>query len=485
MKLMKCLTAATLLACSFTVLADENLNETFKGSRYYDQNLFDWHVQFSPLYDTPINIKNQDLPKSVHEHYVGTQSVWFQSEAYTQSEITRAMGLLKKSIATKTAIPGKAYCDADSYYDAGFIAGLNTLADWDNLAKFTYNPANRAIMIDNAKVRLLPTNKAYIYDCAKAGEGNDMDYLENSHFWLGTPVYVVGLSQDQKWALLYTPDASGWVEVSKFAYVADTFIANWKAQADQVKGLVSVINPASLITETDNGTKYIGFLGCVLPYQSETKSLYTISVPVQGANGLAEIHTATVSTHDAVRVPYTPTPRHFIRVINSQLGRPYAWGGGTPYGWNEPDLYNDTSSQLKDLFAPFGIWLPKYSKDQIDLISARKELSGLPTETKERIQYLKDKGHPFMTIVDLDGGDFLYIGNYTDPAHPELGEIPLTFQTIWSLRTADGSGRRGVLAKANILPLLDSYPEDSALLSWFDKTRANIRMIYLDDAPST
>jgi len=109
------------------------------------------------------------------------------------------------------------------------------------------------------------------------------------------------------------------------------------------------------------------------------------------------------------------------------LGQLYGWGG----------LYEnrDCSATLRDLFAPFGIWLPRNSADQAKGGGTFHDLAALDPEAKR--DRLLQQGVPFYTLVWLKGHIGLYLGS--DPASGE----PLLLHNLWGVRTTSWSGRQG------------------------------------------
>lgn len=71
-------------------------------------------------------------------------------------------------------------------------------------------------------------------------------------------------------------------------------------------------------------------------------------------------------------------------------------------------FFNDCSQELKSIFTPFGIWLPRNSGQQAQLDST---LDLSKHNLDERLSLLKEKGHPLMTIIYIRGHVMLYLGN--------------------------------------------------------------------------
>ena len=113
------------------------------------------------------------------------------------------------------------------------------------------------------------------------------------------------------------------------------------------------------------------------------------------------------------------------RMANELINEPYGWGG----------LYGnrDCSAMIRDLFAPFGIWLPRHSEDQVKEAGYYIDLKGLTPKQKEKI--IIEKGIPYLTILWRKGHVMLYIGAQNGQA--------LIFHNIWGIKTKDLRGREG------------------------------------------
>ncbi|TDG94788.1 hypothetical protein [Cardinium endosymbiont of Culicoides punctatus] len=122
-------------------------------------------------------------------------------------------------------------------------------------------------------------------------------------------------------------------------------------------------------------------------------------------------------------------------------------------------FYNDCSAELKSLFLPFGIWLPRHSSDQVE-ISEKVDMNGATPE--ERLTYLKDYGDPFLTIVYIGGHVFLYIGHF--PYHSQEMSIPMTYQNLWGMADLSGDSI-SIIGQSVFFPLLLNYPEEPNLRS--------------------
>ena len=94
---------------------------------------------------------------------------------------------------------------------------------------------------------------------------------------------------------------------------------------------------------------------------------------------------------------------------------------------------------IRDLLGTYNIWLPRDSKDQMNI----GRTYDFPSTPDEKIALIKEKAIPFFTILRKKGHNMLYVGNAPN------GE-PLILHAIWGLKTSYNNER---LAR-----FLDEYP---------------------------
>ena len=91
----------------------------------------------------------------------------------------------------------------------------------------------------------------------------------------------------------------------------------------------------------------------------------------------------------------------------------------------------DCSATLRDLFAPFGIWLPRNSSEQARQGGGVINLKRLRPEIRK--EQILSRGIPFLTLLWEPGHIMLYVGSVQD-------EI-LVFHNFWSVKARDRKGR--------------------------------------------
>jgi hypothetical protein len=88
---------------------------------------------------------------------------------------------------------------------------------------------------------------------------------------------------------------------------------------------------------------------------------------------------------------------------------------------------------IRDLFAPFGLWLPRHSADQAKEGGTFIDLRNLSPEEKELM--IMKYGIPYLTLLWKRGHIMLYIGHHQ-------GKV-LVFHNMWGVPTRDLLGRKG------------------------------------------
>ena len=310
-----------------------------------------------------------------------------------------------------------------------------TQENWDrlmaNAAREAYpSRFDKAITVRPTVLREAPTDKPRFGNPSEAGEGYPFDMFLYSTLPVGMPLLVVHASADGAWVFVETALVSGWVPTADTA-VTD---ASFRSQYRNGRYAVVVRDDVPLL---DGAGRYVatGNLGTMLPVASSSGSALTLMVPVRDPQGRAVTVPVRVSSIDAVRKPLPMTAKAVAELGNRMMGQPYGWGGF---------LFNrDCSLAMRDLFIPFGVWLPRNSAAQA---KAWRYVGFVKSSPAGKESLIKDEGVPFATLLWLRGHITLYVGTYKGQ--------PVMFHNMWGIRTDEG-GREGrhVIGRAVVTSL--------------------------------
>jgi SH3 domain (SH3b1 type)/NLPC_P60 stabilising domain, N term/NlpC/P60 family len=335
--------------------------------------------------------------------------------------------------------------------------------DLNALLSSEFREENRAIAVANTFARVLPESAPDFFHASLPGEGFPFDNLQEATIWVGTPLYVVSLSKDKAWSLVLTPDAYfSWVKSTDIAYVSNEFMQQWQEGAK--RQLIAITQTEASIMDTQAQFQFSGYIGSVFPMIERNSQHTYILIPFKNRYNQAVMKTGVLNSKASEKMPLSASRKNFAKILNQLKNRPYGWGGAF--------FFNDCSQEMKSIFTPFGIWLPRNSGQQSNL-NAIMDLS--QKNIDERLRLLKEKGHPLMTIIYTGGHVILYIGNKLIDHHRTEA---ISYQDIWGLASANHD-KRYIIGQSLFLPLLKQYPENSGAGSPAGK--AIFKLVFLDE----
>lgn len=436
---------------------------------HYSQSLDKWFPPDAEDYDKPLLPYDYQLKRrdELYNHYFGSDSPWsldYVKQVFIKDNFLELQQNALNYFSNENKSDNEiGYAENFRPYDKQWIKDIVANIDLSLFSDLHYLKNHRAIAVVNLNARALPVDDPYFYNIALPGQGYPFDLLQMSSIWAGTPVYIVADSKDRAWSYVVTPAFYGWVHREGLARVDEDFIKTWQATAK--KAMAATIKVKTPILLEQQGFQFYAYPGAVFPLLKQHRNSLQILIPVRDIDGKAVSYSTRVSKASTAVMPLPATKHQFVNVMGNLLNRPYGWGGLY--------FYNDCSQELKSLFAPFGIWLPRNSWEQL-AAGLQADVSALDAES--RIKYLQENGHALMTIVHINGHVFLYLGN-----RQSLGKsVAMTYQDVWGLHTENDKGR-AVIGESVILPLLLQYPEDNTLISW--ASRDYFQLIFLDDWP--
>jgi hypothetical protein len=300
----------------------------------------------------------------------------------------------------------------------------------------------RAISLRRCSIRALPTKSPLYLDPQKAGEGFPFDYLQHAVIPANTPLLVTHSSKDHDWFYVETALTSGWLPVADLAWVDDNFIRDFEGDRYVTQTLDN-----TKVTDALANFYFDSGIGSLLPVIETTTAKHHVLIATADENRQAQLQEASIPRTSAEEFPLPLTTKNIAILAERMMGQPYGWG----------DRYSgrDCSGTMRDLFAPFGLWLPRNSSKQAleGSVIALQELA-----PPQREQYLLDQGVPFLTLVRIPGHIMLYLGEYQGRA--------AVMHTLWGLRTKTLTGREGrwIIGQTVITGLEPGMEQDGVFL---------------------
>ncbi|MEA3373878.1 MAG: SH3 domain-containing protein [Campylobacterota bacterium] len=310
-----------------------------------------------------------------------------------------------------------------------------------------YGTINRsAITLQFSHLRNFPTHKPLFRDPSQAGEGFPFDYLQNSGVHANEPLFVSHYSKDGAWVYVFSSYATGWLPAYSIAYMKPEHMEQWQ-QAKQLH----LITDNYPIKDEKNHFVFYGRIGVMLPLVAIEKSHY-VALAVTAGRYSEATYTKVVIPRFVGREEVLPLSKKTLPDLANELMQSnYGWGG----------LYEerDCSSTIRDLYAPFGIWLPRNSSQQSRI---GKKIMLKDMSRKEKIETIVKFGVPFETLLYRNGHILLYLGIYEDQV--------MVMHNVWGVKTMedDIQGRKivgkTIISTLNLGCEQEDYDEENNLL---------------------
>ena len=309
-----------------------------------------------------------------------------------------------------------------------------------------------AVTVKRIDFRILPTKDSHSNYPKRRSKDNPFDNLQESSAPAGTPLLVTQVSRDRKWLLVETSYALGWVPATDVAAVDGEFMQRWENGR-----YVVIIRDKAPIRDEKGDRSFSAPLGAIFPEIGKDAGHVWILTALRDSRGRALLRKARVQKSAAADKPLSFTPLHAAQVAAELVGEPYGWGG--------MDGKRDCSSMIRDLFTPFGLWLPRNSKEQAE---AGRFINIRNLTPSERVAQIIKQGVPWRTLLWTPGHIMLYIGVHQGQ--------PLIFHNFWSVRTRDAEGNKGklIVGKAAVTTL-----QPGRELSDRDLPRTDVEMMTL------
>lgn len=308
------------------------------------------------------------------------------------------------------------------------------------------------ITLHFSSLRNFPTNKPLFRDPKLAGEGFPFDYLQNSAVHANEPIFISHYSKDKAWTYVYTSYASGWLPSHSIAYMNTKERKKWKKSKP-----VYLLQEKVALTDTEGHFLFYSRVGMRLSYVKK-RGLYTYARAVAPGAFNKPTFVMVKFKHSAVATePLYLNQSNLTKITKGVMKSNYGWGG----------LYEerDCSSTLRDIYAPFGIWMPRNSRQQSRIGKVIK-FTDLNTTAKEEL--IKEQAVPFETFLHRKGHIMLYLGTYDDNI--------MILHNMWGIKTVDDNAEEGrvivgkvVISTLNIGSEQNGYDYNSSLMPSLDR----------------
>ncbi len=303
-----------------------------------------------------------------------------------------------------------------------------------NVARETFpSLMEPAVVVQETELRHVPTALPRYTDPTKPGSGAPFDMFRATYLAIGTPVLLTHVSLDGNWVFVENALIPGWVPRNSVATVNKGFQALYRNGT-----YMAFLREGVSLVDSQQNPRATSRIGMIVPRSPFGEAvLIPVATPTHKARLVAcrpaDSEYGIYDTSLLAPLPLPLTAQAIAAVGQAFMGQAYGWGG--------EDGNRDCSLMLRDLFMPFGIWLPRNSYAQSRAWSFTSFKGLTLTEKIEQIR----TAQPFATLLWLPGHIALYIGE-------EDGE-PLMFHTLWGIRTKDAAGGdtgRHVVGKAVI-----------------------------------
>lgn len=268
-----------------------------------------------------------------------------------------------------------------------------------------------AITTKYANLRLFPTERAVLRDPNIAGEGFPFDYVQNSSIAANKPLFISHYSKHKDWAFAFSSFASGWIKVSDFVFLQ-------KSHTDSIQNAqhIFLIHEGIPIYDEKKNFLFRSRVGMSLPLIEEDQENYTV-LSISSYMGFKPLFVRSKISKKHAHKDFLPFKQENMQQILQEVSK-------TSYGWGGMFEQRDCSSMLRDIYIPFGVWLPRnsYQQSKVGKILSLEELSD-----EAKIQRIKEKGIPFETLLYKKGHIVLYVGTYNNEV--------VVFHNTWGIKT--------------------------------------------------
>lgn len=318
---------------------------------------------------------------------------------------------------------------------------------YENANFEAYGSLNKnAITLGYTNIRLFPSDKPLFKDPAVAGEGFPFDYVQNSSVAANKPLFISHYSKDRQWVYVFSSFASGWIKTDEFVFLD-------KKYTDRIQNAQQIffIKEGVALFDKESTFLFSSRIGVSLPLIEESETKYKVLVIASSKKMQPLFLQVEIDKNIAEKDFLAFNRANVTKIIQEVFGSKYGWGGM----FEE----RDCSSMIRDIFTPFGIWLPRnsYQQSRVGKIFSLEELSD-----DAKLAFIKKEGIPFKTLLYKKGHIVLYVGAYNNDV--------VILHNTWGIKTKDGEKEGRIIIGKTLFSTLKlgkeqpNYNEEAELL---------------------
>jgi hypothetical protein len=268
----------------------------------------------------------------------------------------------------------------------------------DNLNQESLKERNRiliGLIVNRTDIRVFPTEEFSMSTPAN----DEFDRFQHSSITPGSPIGLYHFSRDGLWAYAQTPFIRGWIRVIDLAVALEKKeVVEYDRATDR---LVITGNFVHLFANPSlQQTVFSAPMGTSFPILERTGKNCGVKIPFRESDGHLTFRRAYLPWEADVHSGFLPyTQKNLAYQAFKMLHH--------PYGWGEMSGGRDCSRFIMDLFASFGMLMPRNSKFQARVGISLGQVEGKTSKEKEKIL---DRAMPLATILRLPGHIMLYLG---------------------------------------------------------------------------
>lgn len=350
---------------------------------------------------------------------------------------------LRAQIETLSAPPSRTL-----YAEDGHALAANELASLrDSLALDAIPdrvPVDFALIVHRAALRTFPTMQRVF---SKPGDF-DIDRFQESALFPGAPVAVLHASRDARWRFVVAPNYAAWMQVDALAEGSRDAVLGYAEKQPQlvvtgsgVRTAFDPSRPALSQLPLDMGTHFPLLTDWPRDEPVSGQAAYAswvMQLPARDANGHLQLVPALVPRGSDARIGDLALSRaNLLRQAFKLLGE--------RYGWGHDYRGRDCSGFLSDVFASFGVRMPRNTGDQAKSPAFAHRSFDASVVREQRMR----------TVAALQVGDLVYIpGHVLMVIGREDGE-PWVIHDVQGVSVRDGDALRRIpLNGVSVTPLL-------------------------------